>query len=133
MLCTAGLYELGFEFEDNGLRGGRCIESDGIERQRIEGPGVESKIREEPSPSGATINVNLTAVHDGRGREEYANHRLKSGMTKKLSDPANQRRTLGVKSRLVQRNGAQTRRRKPMERQKGPAGISRIEEKKIAP
>ena len=45
----------------------------------------------------ATINVNLSAVHDGRGREEYADHRLRSGMSDKVSDPK-QRRALGVKS-----------------------------------
>ena len=44
----------------------------GTERQRIEGPSIENKIREAPSSSLATINVNLSAVHDGRGREEYA-------------------------------------------------------------
>ena len=44
----------------------------GTERQRLEGPSIENKIREAPSSSLATINVNLSAVHDGRGREEYA-------------------------------------------------------------
>ena len=43
----------------------------GTERQRIEGPSVENKIREAPSSSLATINVNLSAVHDGRGREGF--------------------------------------------------------------
>ena len=38
----------------------------------------------------------------------------------------------GTCHRLVQRNGAQTRRRKPMERQQGLASMSRIKEKKIA-
>ena len=38
------------------------------------------------------------AVHDGRGREEYADHLLRPGMSNKVSDPTKQRRTLGVKS-----------------------------------
>ena len=38
----------------------------------MEGPSTESKIREAPSPNWATINTNLSAVRDGRGREEYA-------------------------------------------------------------
>ena len=84
MLCTAGLYEFVYEFEGKGPCGRRGIECDGIEvktieseaegteRQRIEGPSTEGKIREVPYTSWAASNVNLSVVHGGRGREEYA-------------------------------------------------------------
>ena len=73
MFCTVGSYELGYEFEDKGPRGGRCIESDGIER----------KIHEAPSPSCATINVNISAVYDGRGREGFKGAMLRSVTSRK--------------------------------------------------
>ena len=51
---------------------GPAIESEveGTERQRIEGPSTESEICEAPSSSWAMISVNLSAVHEGRGREK---------------------------------------------------------------
>ena len=63
------------EFEPSKRRHrGPAIESEveGTEGQRIEGLSTESEIREALSSSWATINANYPAVHDGRGRGEYA-------------------------------------------------------------
>ena len=38
-------------------------------------------------------SLNLAAIHDGRGLEEYSGHRLRSGMSNEVPDPT-QRRAL---------------------------------------
>ena len=88
-VLTASLYGLRYEFEDKGPRGGQCIERDAHREQDPRGTTIELGLR---------LTWDLSAVHDGRGREEFKVTMLRSSTSNKVTGTASKSGTLGVKS-----------------------------------